>query len=34
MKFQSLKANLTKGQLNMNIAVPKINYSKGSFCIH
>lgn len=32
MKFQSLKVSLPKGQLNINIAVPQINYSKGSFC--
>lgn len=33
MEIQSLTVNLTKGQLNINIAVPKMNYSKDSFCI-
>lgn len=29
MKFHSLKVNFTKGQLNVNAAVPKINYRQG-----
>lgn len=33
MKFHSLKLNLPKGRLNVNTAMPKINYRQGSFCI-
>lgn len=29
MKFHSLKVNFTKGQLNVNAAVPKINYGQS-----